>query len=84
MNTKGVAEEGRRWWGEQQQPEERVSERSPITSKKRGYVKKILQHVGSESLVSGAEPEQVPFCSGSVAEALKKVKEFGTLKLTLV
>lgn len=35
--------------------------------------KRSLQHVGPESLVCGAEPEQVPFCSGSVAETLKKV-----------
>lgn len=79
VNTKGTAAEGRRWWGEQQQGE-RVTHRPQlqfceitINFVPGLLYKKVLQHVGSESLVCGAEPEQVPFCSWSVAETLKKV-----------
>lgn len=72
----------RRWWGEQRwQQGERVSYRlqRQFTKITINFVltvvvyETILHHVGPKSLVCGAEPEQVPFCSGSVAEALKKV-----------
>lgn len=81
MNTKGTAEERRRWWGEQrqqqrQQQRERASQRpQPQLSETTINLKykNILQHVGSEPLDRGAEPEQVALCSGSVAEAFEKV-----------
>lgn len=83
-NTKGTAEDETRWWGEQQQQqleeaEERASHRLVLllseinTNFEARRCKKTLQHVGSKSLVGGAESEQVPFCSRSAAEALEKV-----------
>lgn len=45
-----------------------------------------LQHVGPKSVVCGARPEQVAFCSGNAAETLKKVllKELRCVEKTQV